>query len=897
MGTPPRKTSTSNAIIPPGDNDTRNVGLHPGLKIMKESLGSKKTRRWVHFADQLADKLITFGGVFVIGAVLLMMVFLVYVVIPLFQGGRVEDHASYSLETNLSAIQHLFTDDHNTIAVALNADGGIYAWHLSTGKKLSTSAIDFKDKQVTAFAKAPDGLHIVAGLSSGEVRFGTVSFPTEIVAENELPTNGVSLNDRDCTDGHYVYSRIPGRQIRKIQVAVDLDEELLVSETESPIVAMDYRFLDTGERPVKTVAIVDNNHAAVVLKVTSKLNLYTRKIKTNIAKVVLPVIPKDTSIRYVIVNEGGDSVILGEDTGRLFRYSLNDPSSPVLAETLNITDNKARITCMGYLLGDKSLVVGSSDGSVIIYYLLPQNDSTHPTLDGKTLKAVKVMEPHEVSVTAFEPSKQTRAFVTADANGTIKLRHGTSEKTLLQLNVSKRNTDRQSLALSTRLDGLLSVETDGSSNFWGLSVPHPETSLKTLFGKVWYEGYPEPSYTWQSTGGTDAFEPKLSLVPLIFGTMKATFYSLIFAIPLALFGAVYTSEFLSPQTRGKIKPVMEVMASLPSVVLGFVAALVLAPVVENWITAVLLAFVIMPSCLILGGYLWQLLPPHVALALEGRPKFAAIFLTVGIGLYAAYALGPIFERVLFGGNFKAWLNKDVGNATPFLFLINLPFVAAVLSCLSARFYGQISTNYIKNKRMPYSALLDLLRWSLMALAAVAISYILAFLMNIAGLDPRGSFVGTYVQRNTLIIGFAMGFAVVPIIYTLAEDALNAVPQHLRSASLGCGATPWQTAMWIVIPTAASGIFSATMIGMGRAVGETMIVVMATGNTPIIDLNIFNGLRALSANIAVELPEAPKDGTLYRVLFLTGLVLFVMTFVINTVAEMVRLRFRKKATEL
>jgi phosphate transport system permease protein len=85
--------------------------------------------------------------------------------------------------------------------------------------------------------------------------------------------------------------------------------------------------------------------------------------------------------------------------------------------------------------------------------------------------------------------------------------------------------------------------------------------------------------------------------------------------------------------------------------------------------------------------------------------------------------------------------------------------------------------------------------------------------------------------------------------------------------------------------------------MGRAVGETMIVVMATGNTPIIDWNLFNGLRALSANIAVELPEAVKDGTLYRVLFLTGLILFAMTFVINTLAEIIRQRFRKRALQL
>jgi phosphate transport system permease protein len=165
------------------------------------------------------------------------------------------------------------------------------------------------------------------------------------------------------------------------------------------------------------------------------------------------------------------------------------------------------------------------------------------------------------------------------------------------------------------------------------------------------------------------------------------------------------------------------------------------------------------------------------------------------------------------------------------------------------------------------------------------------------MDPRGTLVDTYVQRNTLVVGFAMGFAVIPIIYTLAEDALSAVPEHLRAASLACGATPWQTALWIILPTAVSGVFSAVMIGMGRAVGETMIVVMSAGNTPLIDLNVFNGLRALSANIAVELPEAPKDDTLYRVLFLTGLVLFAMTFVINTLAEVVRLRFRRRSMQL
>jgi phosphate transport system permease protein len=152
---------------------------------------------------------------------------------------------------------------------------------------------------------------------------------------------------------------------------------------------------------------------------------------------------------------------------------------------------------------------------------------------------------------------------------------------------------------------------------------------------------------------------------------------------------------------------------------------------------------------------------------------------------------------------------------------------------------------------------------------------------------------TYDQRNSLVVGFAMGFAVIPIIFTIAEDSLSNVPPHLSAGSLALGATRWQTAIGVILPTASPGIFSAIMIGFGRAVGETMIVLMATGNTPVKDWSPFNGFRALSANIAVELPEAPHASTHYRVLFLAALLLFVMTFVVNTAAEVVRLRLRKK----
>ncbi|MEI8181943.1 MAG: ABC transporter permease subunit [Desulfomonile sp.] len=857
--------------------------------------GPKTTRRWVLIADRVADRTITIGGALVIAAVLGMMVFLVYEVLPLFKGGSVESHSDYELMDKKEPIAAVLLDDYKTIAVSLTNNGKLAAWHAKTGAALESPSLDHGGKIVTVFAKAIDGVNIALGFSDGTVTFGKIVFNVEILSEDQLSGGLTKLNERERTDGRSVFTSIPGGQFRKIDVQLELGDDILISELRNPIKVMDYHFTDFGERPVRTLLAVDGKEIGYLSSATSKLNLFTRKVSTDISKNTLPALPEGATVDFALVNDAGDTVYLAEKNGKAYRFNTSDPGGPVLAETLNLTPPGVDLTVMGFLLGDRSLVVGGSDGSVKIYFLL-RSDDAHAS-DGMTLVKAREFIPHMSAVSGFSPSQRGKTFATVDASGDILVRHGTSEKTLLRLSDPRGKFPQQAVALTPRLDGIIAVGADGRVNFWDLSIQHPEISFKTLFGKVWYEGYPEPSYTWQSTGGTDAFEPKLSLIPLIFGTLKATFYSLMFAIPLALLGAIYTSEFLPLRARGKVKPIMEIMASLPSVVLGFVAALVLAPVVETWIAAIILAFVVLPVCLILAACLWQILPPVLALRLEGLPKLFLMFFVVSAGMFAAYSAGPMFERVFFAGNFKAWLNRDYGDAAPLLFLLSVPVVAVAVVFSSTRLLGRRFNDYFRQLRMPYSAFLDLLRWLVMVGVTVAVSYVLAVLMNLVGMDPREGVVGTYVQRNTLIVGFAMGFAVIPIIYTLAEDALNAVPEHLRSASLGCGATPWQTAIWIVLPTAISGVFTAIMIGMGRAVGETMIVVMSTGNTPILDLSIFSGLRALSANIAVELPEAPKDGSLYRVLFLTALVLFAMTFVINTFAELVRLRFRKRAMQL
>jgi phosphate transport system permease protein len=290
-----------------------------------------------------------------------------------------------------------------------------------------------------------------------------------------------------------------------------------------------------------------------------------------------------------------------------------------------------------------------------------------------------------------------------------------------------------------------------------------------------------------------------------------------------------------------------------------------------------------------------LIPYRLTLRVE-RWRFPAMFLAIPAALLLARALGPVLERICFSGDIMRWLAGGGGPAGGWAYLLVAPAGLAVVLLL-ARFVNPRLNEASRGWSRARCAWIELGKFAGSLAATLVLAIALGGALALLGLDPRGPLLGTYVQRNSLVVGFVMGFAIIPIIYTIAEDALAAVPDHLRSASLASGATPWQTAWRIVIPTAMSGLFSAVMIGFGRAVGETMIVLMAAGNTPILEWNIFNGFRTLSANIAVELPEAVRNSTHYRTLFLAALVLFLMTFVLNTLAEIVRIRFRKKAMEL
>lgn len=498
---------------------------------------------------------------------------------------------------------------------------------------------------------------------------------------------------------------------------------------------------------------------------------------------------------------------------------------------------------------------------------------------------------------AFElaVSSLSRQIAVADTLGNIQLYYVTNRRTLGNVQESSLAGSVYGMALSPKDDGLFALGPQGIAR-WKLDIPHPEVNLQQVFGKIWYEGYTEPAHVWQSSSGTDDFEPKYGLMPLIFGTIKATIYSLLFGVPLAILAAVYTSELMEPKLRAKVKPTIEMMASLPSVVLGFLAALVIAPMVEDHVPSLLTSFVMIPFAMLLGAHLWQLLSQDISTRLN-LLRIPAMLLALWGGVVLADLSGPWMEQVFFLGDIKLWLSTREGAGTGGWMIMMAPLSGVLLMYANARWVVAPFKRRMQKASRFVFALADLGRFLVSSLLAFLLAWLLSSLLSLLGLDPRGSYVDTYVQRNALIVGFIMGFAIIPIIYTLCEDALAAVPEALRAASLGAGATPWQTATRIIIPTAASGFFSAVMIGFGRAVGETMIVLMAAGNTAVLEWNMFNGFRTLSANIAVELPEAVQGSTHYRMLYLAALSLFVMTFFLNSLAETVRQRFRKRAFEL
>jgi len=851
----------------------------------------RKTRLRVRASDTAARALISVGGIGTIVAVSTVFLYLLWVVWPVFQPPKVDQAKDVSLAAR--QVLRVGVDEYRVLGWTLTADGTLTAFRLGDAGRIESRELGGSAKP-TAWAFSIDGTQVLMGFADGTVRLAHVGFTAKLVDDTDVPVEHRNLHPgrQQAVEGGVLVRLEEAFRLHRLQVV--LDEPLKIAPGRR------IELLDRVDRPTGPIlaALSDDNqlHIRSVRKVENMLTGETTYRLSGGKLDLTPHVQQGRPMR-LLLSSTGDSVFAAWSNGRLLRFDTRDLNNPRLVEQVNLLgDASLALTRLDWLLGRGTLLAGDSAGRLRAWFRTRVKNEDEGG-DGWALVCGQELASPGSAVTAVDSSTRARLAAVGYAGGQVRLFHVTTGNLLVDVRACEGPRGVDAVTVAPKDDAIVALA-GGQLHSWGVDLGHPEATMASLFAPVWYEGEPRPAHIWQSSSGDDAFEPKLGMWPLIFGTIKATFYSLIFGMPLALLAAIYTSEFLHPRLRSRVKPTIELMASLPSVVLGFLAALVLAPLVEGVVPAVLTGIFSVPFVILLGAHLWQLLPGGFTRRLAPY-RLLFILPTLPAGVLLAWWAGPVLERWFFLGDIKQWLAGNQGSSVGGWLILLLPLAGAAVAIVNSVVVVGWTRRLGAGFDRTGLAVLELGRFVLSAVAAVALALLLSNVLAHLGWDLRGgdSVLGPYVQRNALVVGFIMGFAIIPIIYTIAEDALSIVPEHLRAASLGAGATPWQTAVRIIIPAAMSGLFSAVMVGLGRAVGETMIVLMAAGGTPVMEWNLFNGFRTLSANIAIEMPEAAKDSTHYRTLFLAALVLFVMTFLVNTLAEVVRLRFRKKAYQL
>lgn len=738
------------------------------------ALKTQSRNRFRKLADRYAAFVVTAGGLAVMLSILGLLILFLVTIAPLWQSAKVtvKNRATLAhwFEPNANAIVALGCEEYQQVGFVITSAAAVQFYRLADFSLLqSFSAPLPPESRISCAQFLPEQKTFALGTDHGELVYGAIDYQASFQAAQRVFNPTVSFSEKAVLDS-------TGQALTAIACAGSLSENFLAA-----IITADQRLVLYRRATAASLFV-----GGEVSESRHSLSGFSSQPTT------------------LAVEQSLQTLFVGFANGMLHKYKLDDSGAPQLAEQVQAVEGG--ITQLGFLIGERSLVVCDERGAINVWF---------EAFDESGIGAPKLRKAHALfaagAVTSFAFSQRNRTFLTGNAHGEATLHYSTNERTLYRERFLEAPITK--LTLAPKGDGALLLDAKNNLLHLVIANPHPEASWNAFFGKIWYEGYAKPEYVWQSSGGTDDFEPKLSLIPLIFGTLKGTFYALLFALPLGVFSALYVSQFMHAKLRGLVKPAMEIMAALPSVVLGFIAGLWLAPRLQPVIPSLLAALLLVPLAALLIGLLWQHPLKRWTKPLKpGIEIFVLLPIVVALAAWC-FSLNESFEQFFFHGDFRQWLHD-------------------------------------------------------------------AFALN-------------YDQRNAFIVGLVMGFAVVPIIFTVSEDALSNVPKSLVAASLALGATPWQTALRVVLPTASPGIFSATMIGLGRAVGETMIVLMATGNTPLMEWNLFNGFRTLSANIAVEIPEAPGGGTLFRTLFLSALLLFTMTFIANTIAEVIRQRMRAK----
>lgn len=729
--------------------------------------------------DRFMGWAIRFGGISVIVAVFGIFYFIGKEVVPLFKDAKVEQAGEVREAVSPKV---LGIDEWGEMPFFYDGSNKVVFTNIADSARREVEVPELAGLSVTSTAYDPVLRRVALGLEDGRVGSFIVGYERKFKEDNTST----------------------------VEPSVTMEPWFTLQNGTGPVTAVSYG--DSGGGRVIVAKRGEGEGSSVsVLRLGMKRGLVGKGRLSLLEEVD---ITKDLGGYPVILraSQNGAMVLIACSNGEVEYFRADSDGISKRQAFKPFGDKIARQ--MDFLFGGVSVVLTGPDGEQEQWSLFRESENAE-RLFGETKTFPSLGEGNVI----FASSQRNRSFLTG-AGKELSIRHSTSGAVRWEGTV---DIDPVVAILDAKGEHFVVASAEGEARRYSIHDHHPEAGWRAFFGKVWYEGGSKPVYQWQSTGGSDDFEPKLSLIPLIFGSLKGTAYALLFSIPVALLAAVFSAAFLPLHIKRVVKPVMEIMSSLPSVVLGFLAGLWLAPILETRVPSIAVMAIALPAAALLTGFAWSHLPIAFRNRFENGREWLVVVPFLALAGWAGWAFGPVLESWFF-------------------------------------VYKDASTG---------KEIADFRLWWPQA-------------MGVA-----------FEQRNSLVLGFMMGFAVIPVIFTIAEDALSNVPKSLTAAASALGANRWQVVWSIMLPVASSGIFSALMIGFGRAVGETMIMVMATGNTPVTEWNIFNGMRTLSANIAVELPEAPVGSTHYRTLFLGAVVLFAMTFVMNTVAEVLRQRLRDR----
>ncbi|EKF9442723.1 ABC transporter permease subunit [Vibrio cholerae] len=731
--------------------------------MVRQPFSLKERDRARLVKDRVVRFAVTCGGVSVLGALVLIFIYLAMVVVPLFGDAKWRgDIAVKTVSTTDPLLMTIGAYGENAFLMSNDGVGQFWSLRSASDQPIQTQSLGFTP---VLWAQTP----------AAQGWFALVGQDNQVAVVHPQLSHSMTAQGREFT---------PSLERLALPEAFRLSEQPL----------QQFAFALTAEALI--FATYDNAQQIQILRLD-------RATQQEISRLSLSVPFRDLS--QLLLTPDGKTLYLR--TRSELVVALLDKQGYQIREIVDLSegDSRHQVTQLYLLSGAFSLLAVHEDGLVSQWFDVLRDGQRHLT----HIRNFKLAS----EVQFLLPDTNTKGFYSFYRNGTLQSHYTTSEKLVLFERAYQRAP--QLVAMSENQAYLASYD-QGKIQLAQVENRNPEVSFSALWQKVWYESYPEPEFVWQSTAATDDFEAKFSLVPIAFGTLKAAAFAMLFAMPIAVLGAIYTAYFMTPSMRRVVKPTIELMEALPTVIIGFLAGLWFAPFVESHLPAVLALMILLPPSTIVLGLIWSRLP-------------------------------------------KAWLRRIPSGWHA---LILIPVLIGI-SALILSYSGELENALFAGDLRVYLA-------------------------------QHG--IG-YDQRNALVVGFAMGFAVIPTIFTIAEDAIFSVPKHLSDGSLALGATPWQTLIYVVLLTASPGIFSAIMMGLGRAVGETMIVLMATGNTPLLDWNIFEGMRTLSATIAVELPESEVQSAHFRILFLAALLLLTFTFAVNSLAEWVRQRLREKYRSL